>query len=130
MPRRAAFDSMRWQAEHTETAVTKTMLKTIRRTSLRTRLALLAAFAIVALVVALFVAWRLARTTETFALRQADASVHAAARDLAREVEGNPEGYLTIEQAIPSPPDQRRGKGPGDGEKRARPVPPHVESLF
>jgi len=62
------------------------MLNTIRKMSLRTRLALLAAFAILALVIALFVAWRLARATETFALRQADASVHGAARDLAREI--------------------------------------------
>ena len=57
------------------------MLKAIRRTSLRTRLAMLAAFAIVALMVASFVAWRLARTTETFAVRQAENSVRSAAND-------------------------------------------------
>jgi len=106
------------------------MLKTIRRTSLRTRLALLAAFAIVALVVALFVAWRLARATETFALRQADSSVHAAARDLARELQANPDGYQNIEQAMPAPPDGLREKGPRGADKHARRVPPHVETLF
>ena len=106
------------------------MLKTIRRMSLRTRLALLAAFAIVALVVALFVAWRLARATETFALRQADSSVHAAARDLARELQANPDGYQTIEQAMPAPPDRLREKGPRGADERARRVPPHVETLF
>ena len=105
------------------------MLKAIRTTSLRTRLALLAAFAIVALVVALFVAWRLARATETFALRQADSSVHAAARDLARELQANPAGYQTIEQALPSPPD-RREKGPRGGDERVRRVPPHIETIF
>ncbi len=106
------------------------MLKTIRRMSLRTRLALLAAFAIVALVIALFVAWRLARATETFALRQADSSVHAAARDLARELQANPDGYRTIEQAMPAPPDRPREKGPRGADDRARRVPPHVETLF
>jgi signal transduction histidine kinase len=106
------------------------MLKTIRKVSLRTRLALLAAFAIVALVVALFVAWRLARATETFALRQADASVHAAARELARELQAHPDGYQTIEQALPAPPDRLREKGPRAPDERARRVPPHVENLF
>lgn len=98
--------------------------------SLRTRLALLAAFAIVALVVALFVALRLARATETFALRQADSAVHGAARDLARELQANPDGYQTIEQAMPSPPDRLREKGPRGADKRARRVPPYVETLF
>jgi signal transduction histidine kinase len=106
------------------------MLKTIRTMSLRTRLALLAAFAIVALVVALFVAWRLARATETFALRQADAAVHSAARDLSRELQANPSGYQTIEQASAAPPDRRREKGPRGADERARPLPPHVETLF
>jgi signal transduction histidine kinase len=106
------------------------MPNTIRRTSLRTRLALLAAFAIVALLVALFVAWRLARATETFALRQANSSVHAAARDLARELQANPDGYQTIEQATPGPPDRLRERGPRAPDERARRVPPHVETLF
>ena len=96
---------------------------------MRTRLVLLAAFAIVALVVALFVAWRLARATETFALRQADASVQAAARDLARELQANPDGYQTIEQAMPAPP-RLREKGPRGADKRAHRVPPHVGTLF
>ena len=96
------------------------MLKAIRTTSLRTRLALLAAFAIVALLFALFVAWRLARATETFAVRQADVSVRAAASELARELQQHPEGYRTFADAAPNPPDKR-------GQLR---VPPHVESLF
>ena len=98
--------------------------------SLRTRLALLAAFAIVALVVALFVAWRLARATETLALRQADSSVHDAARELARELQANPNGYQNIEQALPSPPDRLRTKGSRGSDERARRVPHHVETLF
>jgi len=106
------------------------MLKTIRKVSLRTRLALLAAFAIIALMVALFVAWRLARATETFALRQADSSVHSAARDLARELQANPDGYQTIEQAMPTPPDGPREKGSRGADKHGRRVPPHVETVF
>jgi signal transduction histidine kinase len=106
------------------------MFKSIRKMSLRTRLALLAGFAIVALVVASFVAWRLARATETFAWRQADSSVNAAARDLARELHGNPDGYLTIEQGLPDAVDKPREKGPRAVGTRARPVPPHVETLF
>jgi signal transduction histidine kinase len=94
------------------------------------RLGLLAAFAIVALVVALFVAWRLARATETFALRQADASVHAGARDLARELQGHPDGYQSLEQAMPAPHDSRDERGPRGADKRARPIPPHIEKLF
>lgn len=105
------------------------MLKAIREMSLRTRLALLAAFAIVALVVALFVAWRLARVTETFALRQADSSVHAAARDLTRELQAHPQGYQTIEEAS-SAPLGRRAKGPRDPDERVRRAPPHVETIF
>jgi len=94
------------------------------------RLGLLAAFAIVALVVALFVAWQLARATETFALRQADASVHAGARDLARELQGHPDGYQSLEQAMPAPLDSRDEKGPRGADKRAKPIPPHIEKLF
>jgi signal transduction histidine kinase len=106
------------------------MMKPIRSTSLRTRLALLAVFAILALVVALFVAWRLARATETFALRQADNAVHGAARDLASELQANPDGYQSIEQALPSPADRRRDSGPRGGDERRRRVPPHVETFF
>lgn len=103
------------------------MLKVLRRMSLRTRLALLAAFAILALVVALFVAWRLTRATETFALRQADSSVRAAARDLARELQQHPNGYQTTQDAMQKPgPGQDR---PRDSDKRQR-VPPHIESAF
>ncbi|HMF55536.1 MAG TPA: ATP-binding protein, partial [Pyrinomonadaceae bacterium] len=81
----------------------------------------------VALLVAFFVAWRLARATEIFALRQADSSLHAAARDLARAFHAHPSGYQTIEEAA-SPPDRPaapRAEGP-----RTRPLPPHVKTLF
>lgn len=97
---------------------------------MRTRLALLAAFAIIALVVALFVAWRLARATETFTLRQADSTVHAAARDLASEHQAYPDGYQIVEQAIAAQPDRLRKKGPRGADERARRVPPHIEKLF
>jgi signal transduction histidine kinase len=106
------------------------MLKIIRTMSLRTRLALLAAFAIVALAVALFVAWRLARATETFALRQADASVHAAARDLARELQLNPGGYQNLDQATPAPPEGPDERRPRGADHPSRPVPPHIEKIF
>lgn len=104
------------------------MIRVVKQMSLRTRLALLAGFAIVAFLVAIFVAWRLARTTETFALRQADSAVHAAARDLAREVETNPGGYQAVQQATARPDHPSRDQqitGP-----TPRPVPPHVTELF
>jgi signal transduction histidine kinase len=97
------------------------MITAIRRMSLRTRLVLLAGFAIIALTISLIVAWRLARATETFALRQADSAVHAAARDLAQELKANPEGYQTTDQATPAPRDR---------DKPRRPAPPHVEKIF
>ncbi|HKO96431.1 MAG TPA: ATP-binding protein [Pyrinomonadaceae bacterium] len=97
--------------------------------SLRTRLALLAGFAIVALVIAAFVAWRLARATETFALRQADSAVHAAARDLSLALETNPDGFQTLDEASPGSPGKGRNRGPRGGE-RGRPAPPHVQKLF
>jgi signal transduction histidine kinase len=96
------------------------MITAIRKMSLRTRLALLAGFAIAAFTISLVVAWRLARTTETFALRQADSNVHAAARDLAREFQAHPDGYESIEPAIP----------PGPHHRGQRPTPPHVEEIF
>jgi signal transduction histidine kinase len=103
------------------------MLKALRRMSLRTRLAMLAAFAILAMVFALFVAGRLTRATETFALRQADSSVRAAARDLARELQQHPNGYQTTQDAMQKPgPGQDR---PRDSDKRQR-LPPHIESAF
>jgi signal transduction histidine kinase len=102
-------------------------LDTIRKMSLRTRLAMLAAFALVALLVALFVAWRLARATETFVLRQADSSLRAAARDLARAVHAHPSGYQTIEDATARPD---RPAAPRDKGRRERPLPPHVKTLF
>lgn len=97
--------------------------------SLRTRLGLLAAFAIIALLVALFVAWRLARATETFALRQADSAVRAAARDLAREFQQHPNGYQTIEEAMERGPEGPGENRPRDSDKRRR-VPPHIEAAF
>ncbi|HEX8096886.1 MAG TPA: ATP-binding protein, partial [Pyrinomonadaceae bacterium] len=103
------------------------VLDAIRKMSLRTRLGVLAAFALVALLVALLVAWRLARATETFALRQADSSLHTAARDLVRALSAHPSGYQTLEEAAAPPegPPKRPDKGP-----RERPLPPHVRTLF
>lgn len=98
------------------------MINPIRKMSLRNRLALLAGFAIVALLVALFVAWRLARMTDTFALRQADSAVRAAARDLARELQANPEGYVNLDQALP--------RSPRNDIRDRVPIPPHVQRLF
>lgn len=96
------------------------MFTPFTRMSLRTRLALLAGFAIVAFTISLVVAWKLARTTEAFTLRQADSAVHAAARDLARELRANPNGYQTIEEATPG----------GHDHAPPRPAPPHVEKIF
>ena len=103
------------------------MLDAIRKMSLRTRLALLAAFALISLLLTLLVAWRLARATETFALRQADSSLRAAARDLARSLYAHPYGYRTIEEAAASP---ERPNPPREKERLARHVPPHLKTLF
>src|ERR1044072_3869823 len=97
------------------------MITAIRRMSLRTRLALLAGFAVVALTISLIVWLRLALAPETFALRHDNADLQAAARDLAREVQANPNGYETIDQATPAA---------RDGVKPPRPAPPHVEKIF
>ena len=102
-----------------------TMLGAIRKMSLRTRLGVLAAFALLSLLVALLVAWRLARATETFALRQADSSLHIAAGDLTRALEAHPAGFQTIEEAASDLPARPRDKG-----RRERPLPPHVKTLF
>lgn len=93
--------------------------------SLRTRLAVLTAFAACALLIALFVAWRLARATETFTLRQTEFSLHAAARDLVREVRAHPEGQTaSASPGAPPSPDakSRRPHRP--------PLPPHEAKLF
>jgi signal transduction histidine kinase len=117
------------EVEHTTHQTSEAiMVNTIRKVSLRTRLVMLAAFAIVALVVALFVAWRLARATESFALRQADSSIHAAARDLAREFQDYPDGYQTLDQAKAADGPPRPSAK--DDDRRARPAPPHVATLF
>jgi signal transduction histidine kinase len=104
------------------------MFNPIKKVSLRTRLAMLAAFALIALLIAVFVAWRLAKATETFAIRQADASLHAATRDLARALQEHPRGYQTIEEIAASPRDPREGprrgrprdEGPPDDGPRGR----------
>ena len=103
------------------------MINAIRKMSLRTRLALLAAFALIALLVVFFVAWRLARATEQFVLRQADSSLHAAARDLARAYRAHPLGYQTIEDAAVQPD---RLAATRDKGTRQRPLPPHVKTIF
>ena len=104
-----------------------TTMDVIRKMSLRTRLGLLAAFALLSLLVALFIAWRLARATEAFALRQTDASLHAAARDLARAVHAHPSGYRSLEEAAPP---RERTIAARNKERRERPLPPHVRTLF
>jgi signal transduction histidine kinase len=96
------------------------MLDAIKKMSLRTRLAMLAAFALIALLIALFVAWRLARATETFAIRQADASLHAAARDLARALQAHPNGYQTIEELTSLTRDPREGSRDGGTREEGR----------
>jgi signal transduction histidine kinase len=108
------------------------MISRFRNLSLRVRLALLAVSAILALSVALFVAWRLARATETFALRQADSSVNGAVRELAHEVATHPDGYRTIDDALPGAAEPA---GPADERnpertRPERPIPKHVETLF
>src|ERR1700730_14374351 len=109
------------------------MLESIKKVSLGTRLAMLAAFALIALLIALFVAWRLARATETFAIRQADASLHAAARDLARALQVHPKGYQTIEEITSPARDLRQGArdgGPRTEGRRGRSRSQQAESLF
>jgi signal transduction histidine kinase len=109
------------------------MLDAIKKVSLRTRLAMLAAFALIALLIALFVAWRLARVTETFAIRQADASLHSAARDLARALQAHPRGYQTVEEITSSTRDLREGSrdgGPRGEGRRGRSRSQQAERLF
>jgi signal transduction histidine kinase len=109
------------------------MLDAIKKVSLRTRLAMLAAFALIALLIALFVAWRLAKATETFAVRQADASLHAATRDLARALQASPAGYQNIEEITSSTHDLREGShdgGPREEGRRGRSRSQQAERLF
>lgn len=89
------------------------------------RLAMLAAFAVGALLVASFVAWRLTRATETFALRQAEFSLHAAARELARDTRAHPEGRTALDATFAPPfaDDKPHRKPP-------RPAPPHERAIF
>jgi len=101
------------------------MFAFIRSMSLRMRLALLAAFAISALLIASFVAWRLARATETFALRQAEFSLHAAARDIARDIRAHPDGRTTLE-----PTDAPRFDEGKPHRKPPHPLPPHERAIF
>jgi signal transduction histidine kinase len=109
------------------------MLDAIKKVSLRTRLVMLAAFALIALLIALFVAWRLARATESFAIRQADVSLHTAARDLARALQAHPKGYQTIGEIASSTRDLREGPrdgGPGEEGRRGRSRSQQAERLF
>ncbi len=89
--------------------------------SLRARLAALVAVTVAALLIALFVAARLARATETFAARRAEASARGAAIDLVRASHEHPAGYGSIQEAVPPRPTH----GP-----HGSPVPPHVTKLF
>jgi signal transduction histidine kinase len=109
------------------------MLDAIKKVSLRTRLAMLAAFAVLALLIALFVAWRLARATEAFALRQAEASLYAAARDLTRALQAHPEGYQTIDELLSSARDRSEwphDSGPRGEGRRVRDRSQQAERIF
>lgn len=87
--------------------------------TLRTRLALLAAFAIGFLLVATFVAWRLARTTDAFAIRQAESDVQRAVAQLARDLQEFPSGRTAL------------GDGPrGRGSAGRGGPPPHERQAF
>lgn len=68
----------------------------LSRLTLGTRLALLAAFAAGSLILATFVAWRLARTTDAFAIRQAEFSLQTAVGRLAREIHEYPAGRTSL----------------------------------
>lgn len=57
----------------------------LRKMSLRSKLLIITAFSLLALLIAFTSAWRTARMSETFALRQAEASVANAAREILRE---------------------------------------------
>lgn len=86
---------------------------------------MLAALATGSLVAASFVAWRLARTTDAFATRQAELSVQTAVSQLARELHEHPGGRTS----------SHSGSHPGDtadGRRGAppRPVPPHEQQAI
>jgi signal transduction histidine kinase len=101
------------------------MLFAIRKMSLRTRLILLTVAVIGALAVASFVAWRLARATQAFVVRQAEASVQTAAGDLVRDLREHPEGRTTLEEPASSPTGKPRPPQP-----KKPPPPPHEVKAF
>ncbi len=70
-----------------------------RHISLQLRLWMLTACAIGAMLVLSFVAWRLARATETFTLRQAEWSLHNAVAEIANRAPRNP-----LEGSAPATP--------------------------
>lgn len=102
------------------------MFFSIRKMSLRTRFMLLTAAALSALLVASFVAWRLARATQTFEIRQTESSLQAAASGLVRDVRDHPEGRLTLDQPA-SPPVPNAPPLPSP---RHPPPPPHEVKAF
>ncbi|MDQ3254268.1 MAG: ATP-binding protein [Acidobacteriota bacterium] len=109
------------------------MLMKLNNMSLRTRLWVLAVLTVGALVVAMFVAWRLARATETFALLQAEGTLHTTAMSLARDLARHPQGRL-------SPQSEDAGHGEAIGNSRPAQagrarrasghLPPHERAAF
>ncbi|MCP9495650.1 MAG: ATP-binding protein [Pyrinomonadaceae bacterium MAG19_C2-C3] len=95
--------------------------------SLRIRLWLLTAFAVGALIACMFVAWRLARTTETFTLRQAEASLRVATANLASRVLNTPaESDIVTAPPVSRPPQPPRAMRP----KQPSPMLPHEREIF
>lgn len=72
------------------------MLKSLHKMSLRTRLILLTGVSVLALLIALLSAYRTARTSETFARRQAEATVSNAVRELLGEARNYPNGRRDV----------------------------------
>lgn len=62
----------------------------LQKMSLRSKLLIITAFSLLALLIAFASAWRTARMSQTFALRQAETSVSAAAREILRESSDEP----------------------------------------
>ncbi len=77
----------------------------LQKMSLRTKLLIITAFSLLALLIAFLSAWRTAQMSETFALRQAEASVANAAREILREANA-------------------------DARKPKRRLPPHEQLIF
>lgn len=62
----------------------------LQKMSLRSKLLIITAFSLLALLIAFASAWRTARMSQTFALRQAEGNISAAAREILRESSDDP----------------------------------------